>query len=143
MSTTTTFATTTTVNPQWYHIDATDQVLGRLAVRLATVLMGKHKVEYTPHVDCGDYIVVTNVEGITLSGNKAEKKMHRYHTGYVGGLKAISYGRMMDEKPEEVLKLAIRRMLPKNKLGRHMLDKLKIYKGSEHPHTAQKPSELP
>ena len=139
----TTFATLKTAKQDWYHTDANDQILGRLAVRLATVLMGKHKATYTPHVDCGDYVVVTGVEGIKLSGNKLEKKMHRYHTGYVGGLKEMKYSRFMSEKPEDALKLAVRRMLPKGVLGRQMLSKLKIYQGSDHPHAPQNPQALP
>lgn len=138
----TTFATKDTITQDWYHVDASDEILGRLAVRIATTLMGKNKPVYTPNVDCGDYVVVTGVENIKLSGNKAERKLHRYHTGYVGGLKEVPYTRMLNDKPEEALQLAVRRMLPKGVLGRQMLSKLKIYRGSEHPHTAQKPQAL-
>ncbi len=139
----TTFASKDTIEQAWFHVDATDQVLGRLAVRIATVLMGKHKPSYTPNIDCGDYVVVTGAEGLRLTGNKGVKKQYRYHTGYVGGLKEVPYNRFMDEKPDEALKLAIRRMLPKGVLGRQMLSKVKIYKGSEHPHGPQQPQALP
>ena len=138
----TTFANSNTIQQAWYHVDADQEILGRLAVRLATVLMGKNKATYTPNIDCGDYVVVTNVQGLQLSGNKGEKKLYRYHTGFVGGLKEQTYNRFMSEKPEEALKLAVRRMLPKGVLGREMLKKLKIYQGAEHPHAAQNPAPL-
>ena len=138
----TTFASKDTIKQDWYHVDANEQILGRLAVRIATVLMGKNKPSYTPNIDCGDYVVVTGAEGIKLSGSKGDKKLHRYHTGFVGGLKEQTYTKFMAEKPEEALKLAVRRMLPKGVLGRAMLDKLKIYSGSEHPHVAQNPQAL-
>ncbi|MEZ6186129.1 MAG: 50S ribosomal protein L13 [Planctomycetota bacterium] len=127
----------------WYHVDATDQVMGRLATKLAKVLMGKHRPTYTPHVDMGDFVVVTNVGKIRLTGNKAESKEYPYYTGYIGGLKANTFSEFVESgRAEETLKLAVKRMLPKSKLGRQMLGKLKAYHGSEHPHGAQNPQPL-
>ena len=127
----------------WYHVDATDQVLGRLATKLAKVLMGKHRPTYTPHVDMGDFVVVTNVSKIRVTGNKAETKAYPYYTGYIGGLKANTFSEFVDAgRAEEVLKLAVRRMLPKNRLGRQMLKKLRVYGGCEHPHAGVSPTEL-
>jgi len=122
---------------------AKDQILGRFASRIARVLMGKNKPQYTPHVDSGDYVVVTDAEAIVVTGRKEQQKIYRYHTGYVGGLKELPLERMRQQKPEQILRLAVKRMLPKNRLGRNMLDKLKVYSGSEHPHAAQKPQPLP
>lgn len=127
------------VERQWVVVDATDQVLGRLASRIAYILMGKHKPYYTPNVDCGDYVVVINAEKIRLTGKKYTDKIHYWHTGYAGGLKQISYGELLETKPEKVVELAVKRMLPKNRLGRKMFKKLKVYRGTEHPHSAQKP----
>ncbi len=124
---------------QWQHFDAEGVVLGRLAARIATVLQGKHHGRYTPHVDTGDFVVVTNARKITLTGKKAEQMVHRYHTGYIGGLREVSMARMLERKPDEVVRLAVRRMMPKTRLGRAMLNKLKIYAGAEHPHAAQQP----
>jgi large subunit ribosomal protein L13 len=123
----------------WRHVDATDQPLGRLAVEIATVLMGKHRPEYTPHVDCGDFVIVTNATKVGLGGNKAEDRMKLRYTRYPGGLKAESYGSLRDRRPEKLVEDAVKRMLPKNRLGRHMLAKLKVYPGAEHPHASQQP----
>jgi len=127
------------VERNWYVVDATDQVLGRLAARIAYVLMGKHKPYYTPNVDCGDYVIVVNADKVRLTGKKYENKIHYWHTGYAGGLKQMSYGELLEKKPEKAIELAVKRMLPKNRLGRKMLKKLKVYRGSEHPHGPQNP----
>ncbi|HEG44302.1 MAG TPA: 50S ribosomal protein L13 [Phycisphaerales bacterium] len=124
---------------KWYVADADGQILGRMAVKIAMVLMGKDKPIYTPHVDTGDYVIVVNAEKIRLSGKKAEKKEYDYYTGYPSGHKYVSFADMMERRPEEVVRMAVRRMLPKNKLGRVMLKKLKIYRGAEHEQTAQLP----
>ena len=130
--------------PRWYVVDvaAVDESLGRLAVRIATVLMGKHKPIYTPHVDTGDFIVVVNAEKVKLTGNKIDQKTYERYSGYSGGLKVVNARTMLQKKPEELIRLAVRGMLPKNTLGRRMLKKLKVYKGSEHPHVSQKPEPL-
>jgi large subunit ribosomal protein L13 len=130
------------VNRQWYVVDATDQILGRLAARVAYVLMGKHKPFYTPNVDCGDYVIVINADKVRLTGKKYTDKIYYWHTGYSGGLKQKSYGELLEEKPEKVIELAVKRMLPKNRLGRKMIKKLKVYRGSEHPHQAQNPVQI-
>ena len=130
------------VTRKWFLVDATDRVLGRLASRIATILMGKHKPEYTPHVDSGDFVIVVNAEKVRLTGRKLDQKTHDYYTGYPGGHKYVPYREMMAKHPERVLKLAVRRMLPKNRLAKHMLKKLRIYVGAEHPHAAQKPEVL-
>ncbi len=130
------------VPQNWHHVDATDQILGRLAVQLAVILMGKHKPEYTPHHDVGDFIVVTNAEKLRMTGAKLDQKFHQSYSGHPGGLKQVSYRWMLENKPELLLRNAVRRMLPKNKLARHMLDKLKVYKGADHPHQAQAPEPL-
>lgn len=127
------------VDPNWRVVDATDQPLGRLASDVAMVLMGKHRPEYTPHVDCGDYVIILNAGKVALTGKKAEQKMKLRYTGYPGGLKAESYGALRERRPEKLIEDAVRRMLPKNRLGRHMLKKLKVYPGTEHPHQAQQP----
>jgi len=127
------------VSPKWIHIDATDQVLGRMASRVALILQGKHRPSYTPHVDTGDYVVITNAEKIRITGNKLQKKMHYHHTGYIGGLVAKPAKKIMEEAPEELIRLAIRRMLPKSKLGKQMFKKLKVYRSETHPHQAQAP----
>ena len=126
----------------WRHVDASDKVLGRLAVNIAVVLMGKNKPVYTPHVDTGDFVVVTNVEKMRFTGKKLDDKEYQRYSGYPGGLKRTSLRVMMERKPDEVLRLAVRRMLPKGSLGNHMLKKLKIYSGPDHPHTAQQVKEL-
>ncbi|SMP48320.1 LSU ribosomal protein L13P [Neorhodopirellula lusitana] len=129
------------VQKQWHVVDATDEVLGRLAGDIAVILMGKHRPEYTPHVDCGDFVVVTNVDKIGMTGNKMNDRHYTWYTGHPG-LRLESYQDRQDRKPEDLLLHAVRRMLPKNKLARHMLSKLKMYAGPEHPHTAQQPVEL-
>ena len=132
------------IERRWYLVDASDQVLGRLATRLATVLRGKHKPIYTPHVDTGDFVVVVNAARVRLTGNKREAKTYYRHTGWPGGLKSTTAAKVLDgAHPERVLEAAVRGMLPKNHLGRQMLSKLKVYAGAEHPHTAQKPEVLP
>ncbi len=123
-------------------VDAQDQILGRLASQIAHRLRGKHKPEFAPHMDNGDFIVVVNCEKIKVTGNKLQKKNYYHHTGYVGNLKSITLEKQLQQKPEEVLRAAVRGMLPKNRLGRAMLKKLKIYAGAEHPHQAQEPKTL-
>ncbi len=127
---------------EWFLVDAESQILGRLAVRIAMVLMGKHKPEYTAHVDTGDFVVVTNAAKVKLTGRKAQEKEYDYYTYHLGGRKVIPFEKMFAEKPEKVLIEAVRRMLPKSKMGRHMLSKLKVYRGGEHPHAAQMPRPL-
>ncbi len=131
-----------TVKRDWLLVDAEDKTLGRLAVEVANRLRGKHKPEYTPHVDTGDYIVVINAEKVRVTGNKAKDKIYHSHTGYPGGLKSISFEKLIDKAPERVIQNAVKGMLPKGPLGRAMFRKLKIYAGSEHPHAAQQPQEL-
>ncbi|OZG72004.1 50S ribosomal protein L13 [Hahella sp. CCB-MM4] len=131
-----------TVKRDWYVVDATDKTLGRLSTEIARRLRGKHKAEYTPHVDTGDYIVVVNAEKVRVTGRKAQDKMYYRHTGYPGGLKEMSFEKLIDHAPERVIETAVKGMLPNNPLGRAMLRKLKVYASSEHPHTAQQPIEL-
>lgn len=131
-----------TVKREWFVVDAENQVLGRLASNIAHRLRGKHKPEYTPHVDTGDYIVVVNAAKVQVTGNKAEAKVYHHHTGHPGGLVSISYREMLQKHPARVLETAVRGMLPKNKLGRAMLGKLKIFAGAEHTHQAQQPKTL-
>ncbi len=126
----------------WYVVDATDKTLGRFSTEIANRLRGKHKAEYTPHVDTGDYIVVVNAEKIRVTGNKATDKTYYHHTGYPGGIKSISFEKLIDKAPERVIQMAVKGMMPKNKLSRAMLSKLKVYAGNEHPHTAQQPQPL-
>jgi large subunit ribosomal protein L13 len=130
------------VQGDWFVVDATDKVLGRLSVELAKRLRGKHKPEYTPHADTGDYIVVINADKIAVTGNKAKDKIYYHHTGYVGNLKSASFEKMKETHPERIIELAVKGMLPKNPLGRAMFKKLKVYPGSEHPHSAQQPQPL-
>ncbi len=130
------------VPQRWYLVDAADAILGRMAAKISPMLMGKNKPEYTPHVDTGDFVVVVNADKIRLSGNKAETKQYDYYTHFPGGHKFVSFSEMMAKKPEKVVELAISRMLPKNKLGRQMLKKLKVYRGPEHEHQAQKPEKI-
>ena len=132
---------TAEVEPKWLHVDATDRVVGRLAAQIATVLMGKHKPTYTPHVDTGDFVVVTNVEKVRFTGKKWDQKTYSWYTGYPRQ-RTINAADRMEKKPELILKEAVRRMLPKNKLATKMLSKLKLYVGPEHPHQAQQPEEL-
>ena len=135
-------ATPQTVKRDWYIVDATDKTLGRLATELARRLRGKHKPEYTPHVDTGDYIVVINAEKVRVTGKKGAAKQYYRHTGYPGGLRSMSFDQLIDHAPERVLELAVKGMLPKGPLGRAMHKKLKVYAGENHPHTAQQPLEL-
>lgn len=127
------------VEHKWYVIDASDKILGRLASEVASILRGKHKPIYTPHVDTGDFVIIINAAQIKLSGDKLNKKMYRYHTGYPGGLKETDYRTLMQKKPEKAIEVAVKGMLPHNRLGEAMFKKLKVYKGNEHPHQAQKP----
>ena len=129
------------VTPQWWHIDGTDQIVGRLAADIAVRLMGKHRPTYTPHVDTGDFVIVTNVEKLALTGNKWEQKEYTWYTGYPGLRKETAATRR-EKKPEAILRDAVRRMLPKNRLGRKMLGKLKLFVGPDHPHQAQQPQPL-
>jgi large subunit ribosomal protein L13 len=131
-----------TVKRDWFIVDANGKTLGRLATEIARRLRGKHKAEYTPHVDTGDYIVVVNAEKVRVTGNKASDKMYYNHSGFIGGLKSISFEKLIDKKPELVIERAVKGMLPKNPLGRAMFRKLKVYAGSEHKHTAQQPQVL-
>jgi len=131
-----------TVTRDWYVVDATDKTLGRLATELASRLRGKHKPEYTPHVDTGDYIVVINAEKVRVTGKKATDKTYYRHTGFPGGLKSASFNELIAAAPERVLELAVKGMLPRNPLGRAMRKKLKVYAGTEHPHAAQLPVAL-
>jgi large subunit ribosomal protein L13 len=130
------------VRRDWYVVDAEGKTLGRLATEIARRLRGKHKPEYTPHVDTGDYIVVINAEKIRVTGNKLQQKMYHHHTGYIGNLKSISLEKQLQKAPERVIETAVRGMMPKNKLGRAMFKKLRVYAGSEHQHTAQQPIAL-
>ena len=131
-----------TVKRNWYLVDATDKTLGRISTEIANRLRGKHKAEYTPHVDTGDYIVVVNAEKVKVSGNKTTDKMYYHHTGYPGGIKSISFDKLIDKAPERALESAVKGMMPKNKLSRAMLAKLKVYAGNEHPHSARQPQPL-
>ena len=130
------------VERKWYVVDAAGVPMGRLASRVASVLRGKNKPTYTPNVDTGDFVIIINTDKAVLTGKKLENKFYRYHTGYIGGLKEISYKKMMEEKSDLAVYEAVRGMLPKNSLGRQMLKKLKVYKGAEHNHAAQKPEVL-
>ena len=127
---------------KWYVLDAAGKPMGKTAAAAATILRGKHKPEYTPHADCGDFVVIVNAEKAVLTGKKLEQKYYRTHSGYVGGLKETKYRKLMAEKPEEALRHAVVGMLPKGPLGRQMAKKLKIYAGAEHEHAAQKPEVL-
>jgi large subunit ribosomal protein L13 len=131
-----------TAQNDWYVVDAEGKILGRMAAEIAHRLRGKHKAEYTPHVDTGDYIVVVNAEKVAVTGNKATDKKYYRHTGYPGGLKTRSFNEMIEKAPEDVIKLAVKGMLPRTPLGRIMMKKLKIYTGNEHPHGAQNPAQL-
>ncbi|MDM7861825.1 50S ribosomal protein L13 [Alteromonas sp. ASW11-36] len=131
-----------TVQRDWFVVDATDKTLGRLASEIAHRLRGKHKPEYTPHVDTGDYIVVVNAEKISVTGNKAKGKVYYAHSGYPGGLKDITFEKLLEKKPEMVLEKAVKGMLPKGPLGRAMFRKMKVYAGPEHNHAAQQPQVL-
>ncbi|HAZ19958.1 MAG TPA: 50S ribosomal protein L13 [Clostridiales bacterium] len=131
-----------TIERKWYVIDATGKSLGKVAVAAADVLRGKHRPEFTPHVDCGEYVIIINASQVILTGNKLDQKKYRYHTGYIGGLKEISYRDLMKKNPEKVLTLAVKGMLPKNSIGSKSITRLKVYAGGEHNQQAQKPVSL-
>lgn len=127
------------IRRDWYLIDANEQVLGRLATQIVTLLRGKHKPTFTPSLDGGDFVIVVNAEKIRVMGRKADQKVYYRHSGYPGGLKTIPYRMMLAKRPGHILRLAVKRMLPKNRMGRHLLTKLRIYAGPQHPHAAQQP----
>jgi large subunit ribosomal protein L13 len=131
-----------TLERKWYVVDADGKVLGRLASQVAAILRGKNKPIYTPHVDTGDYVIITNADKIVLTGKKLDNKKYYSHSGFIGGLKEVTYRELIEKKPEFAIYEAIRRMMPKGPLGRKMLKKVKIYRGSEHEHAAQKPEKL-
>ncbi len=135
----TTFAKKETVVRKWYVIDAAGKPLGRVAVQAATLLRGKHKVTFTPNVDCGDYVIIVNADKAVLTGRKLEQKTYYHHTGWIGNLKEVKYSRIMQEKPTFAMELAVRRMLPKNTIGRTAMTRLRLYAGPEHKHAAQNP----
>jgi large subunit ribosomal protein L13 len=138
-----TFVTTkATVEREWWVVDATDMRLGRLATEVARLLRGKHKPYFAPYLDCGDHVIVVNASKVVLSGQKSDTKVYQRHSGYPGGLKTRRFGELMKVRPERVVELAVRGMLPKNRLGSQMYRKLKVYAGSEHPHEAQQPKVL-
>ncbi|AAR36268.1 50S ribosomal protein L13 [Geobacter sulfurreducens] len=130
------------VTRDWYLVDADNKVLGRMATEIANILRGKKKPIYTPSVDTGDFVVVVNAAKLQLTGNKLADKMYYHHTGFPGGIKSITAGKLIEKKPEDLIRKAVKGMLPKNKLARHMLKKLKVYAGPEHPHEAQQPKTL-
>ena len=130
------------VERKWYLVDAEGKTLGRLSTEIATILMGKNKPTYTPSMDTGDFVVVINAEKVELTGNKWRDKFYRYHTGHPGGLKEIRYSELVQRQPEKLIELAVKGMLPKSKLGRAQIKKLKVYAGAEHPHEAQQPETL-
>jgi large subunit ribosomal protein L13 len=130
------------VTRDWFLVDGENQVLGRIATRIANILRGKNKPIFTPSVDTGDFVIVVNAEKIALTGNKLADKMYYSHSGFPGGIKSINAGKLLEKKPEEIIRKAVKGMLPKNKLARHMLNKLKVYSGPEHPHKAQQPKAL-
>ncbi len=130
------------IERKWHLVDAEGKILGRLASRIAQILSGKDKPIYTPHLDVGDFVVVINAEKVKVTGGKEEKKIYYRHTGYPGGLKERTYEELLSKRPEDIIRKAVRGMLPKNKLGRQMFKKLKVYTGSEHPHQAQRPEKL-
>lgn len=131
-----------TMERKWFVVDAEGKVLGRLATRVARLIMGRGKTDWTPHCDCGDHVVVVNAEKVRVTGRKLEQKMYRRHTGYPGGMKEIALGKQLIQKPERVIEDAVKGMCPKGILGRQMVTKLKVYRGPEHPHAAQKPESL-
>lgn len=139
----TTFTHPSKIQRNWYQASAKGQVLGRLATRVATALMGRNKADWTPHVDNGDFVVVTDAEQVAVTGNKLETHIYRFHSGYFGGLTLMPLGKLKEKHPERVIELAVKRMLPKTVQGRHMLKRLKVYKGASHPHVGTKPTQLP
>lgn len=136
------FATNENIEHKWYVVDASGKVLGRLATQIANILRGKHKPEYTPHADAGDYVIVINADQIKVTGKKAQDKIYYSHSGFPGGLKERAFDEVKSQNPTEIIELAVKGMVPKNPLGREMLRKLKVYPGAEHPHTAQQPIEI-
>ncbi len=136
-------AKTDEVQKEWYIVDADGQTVGRLAVQIANVLRGKHKPTYTPHIDSGDNVIIINAEKVVVSGKKYEEKLYRHHTGFIGGIKTFTFRQMMDRKPERIMEIAVRGMLPHNRLGRQQIKKLHVYVGAEHPHEAQQPKVFP
>jgi len=130
------------VDRSWYVVDAENRTLGRLATEIARRLRGKHKAEYTPHVDTGDYIIVVNADKVRVTGNKTSDKMYHRHSGYPGGIKSMNFEAMQQKHPEQIIEKAVKGMLPRNPLGRAMIKKLKVYAGAEHPHSAQQPQPL-
>ncbi len=130
------------VQTEWYVIDAEGEILGRLATKVATILRGKHRPQYTPHADLGDHVVVINADKVRLTGRKEDQKVYHRHTGYAGGLKTASFKALREQYPERIVESAVRGMLPKTSLGRKMRKKLKVYAGNQHPHTAQQPKTL-
>lgn len=139
----TTIARSESVERSWYVIDATGLTLGRMSTRIATALRGKHKADFTPHVDCGDYVIVVNAEKVALTGRKLDQKEYHAYTGYPGGLKTRTARQLLIEDPERIIQHAVKGMLPKNRLSRQVMGKLKIYAGPEHPHVAQQPQPFP
>lgn len=131
-----------TVERGWYVLDAAGKTLGKVATEAAVILRGKHRPEFTPHVDCGEFVVIVNAEKAVLTGKKLDEKKYRYHTGYIGGLKEIGYRELMTKNPEKAVFLAVKGMLPKNSIGRKSITRLKVYRGAEHPHTAQQPKAI-
>ncbi|MBC8371907.1 MAG: 50S ribosomal protein L13 [Planctomycetes bacterium] len=142
MRPTTSHLNSTTIARDWHVVDAEGVTLGHMATEIAMVLMGKHKPTVSEHYDCGDNIIVVNAAKVRVSGTKAENKVYVHHTGYPGGQREVPFAKLLDEKPEEIVIKAVKRMMPKNKLGRHMLSKLHVYGGAEHPHAAQQPQAL-
>ncbi len=136
------YAKTGELEAQWRHVDAEGKRLGRLATEVATVLMGKHRPEYTPHIDTGDFVIITNADKIVMTGNKAQQRLKSRFSGYAGGIKFQTYEELIETKPEFVVTDAVKRMLPKGRLGRQMLKKLRVFAGPEHPHQAQQPVPL-
>lgn len=130
------------VEKNWHLVDAEDKVLGRLAVKIANILSGKNKAQYSPNADLGDFVVVVNAEKVKVTGNKFSQKNYYHHTGYPGGLKTKSFGKMQEDSPEKIIEKAVKGMLPKNKLANQIIKKLKVYSGSAHPHIGQQPKEL-
>ncbi|HAT12162.1 MAG TPA: 50S ribosomal protein L13 [Planctomycetes bacterium] len=139
----TTFTHPSKIQRGWYQASAKGQVLGRLATRVAKALMGRTKADWTPHVDNGDFVVVTDADKVEVTGNKLETHIYRFHSGYFGGLTLMPLGKLKEKNPERVIELAVKRMLPKTVQGRHQLKRLKVYKGATHPHTGTKPAQLP
>ncbi len=130
------------IERKWWIVDAEDKIVGRVASKIATILRGKNKPIYTPHVDTGDFVIVINADKMRFTGRKLEDKKYYSHSGYMGGIKEITAKKLFEKKPEEIIRKAVKGMLPKNKLGRKMFKKLKVYSGTEHPHSAQKPEKL-